>query len=199
MKKYLSANAAIINNSHFERALAKLQSGRKLTPVESAASARLLAPTVEMTTPSEVDGESFAQQAFKRRRLARPKDLFIDTEFVPPTPTSARDCSLSPNLSSPTSGAHSSQQHWTCWCFLGRIEICGKAVNSVIVRQQYNINIVQLSLSHVCTSQSIFQCKLTQRCVHHQPSPTVSRQQQQLTIAPPGSSCSRRRHCAAWR
>jgi hypothetical protein len=38
-----------------------------------------------MTTPSEVDGESFAQQAFKRRRLARPKDLFIDTEFVPPT------------------------------------------------------------------------------------------------------------------
>jgi hypothetical protein len=85
MKKYLSANAAIINNSPFERALAKLQSGRKLTPVESAASARLLAPTVEMTTPSEVDGESFAQQAFKRRRLARPKDLFIDTEFVPPT------------------------------------------------------------------------------------------------------------------
>jgi len=38
-----------------------------------------------MTTPSEVDGESFAQQAFKRRRLARPTDLFIDTEFVPPT------------------------------------------------------------------------------------------------------------------
>ncbi|KAE9036771.1 hypothetical protein PR003_g12478 [Phytophthora rubi] len=49
-KKYLSANAAIINNAPFERALVKLQSGRKLTPVEREASARLLAPAVEETS-----------------------------------------------------------------------------------------------------------------------------------------------------
>ncbi|KAE8998979.1 hypothetical protein PF005_g15672, partial [Phytophthora fragariae] len=82
MKKYLCTNAAIINNAPFERALVKLQSGRKLTPVEREASARLLAPAVEETSLSEEDSESeetFAQLALKRRRLAGPADIYIDT------------------------------------------------------------------------------------------------------------------------
>ncbi|KAE9360430.1 hypothetical protein PF008_g1816 [Phytophthora fragariae] len=88
MRKYLSANAASINKAPFERALVKLQSGRKLTPVEREASAMLLAPAVEETSLSEEDSESeetFAQQALKRRRLAGPADIYIDTGFVPPT------------------------------------------------------------------------------------------------------------------
>ncbi|KAE9107748.1 hypothetical protein PF005_g13753 [Phytophthora fragariae] len=82
MRKYLSANAASINKAPFERALVKLQSGRKLTPVEREASAMLLAPAVEETSLSEEDSESeetFAQQALKRRRLAGPADIYIDT------------------------------------------------------------------------------------------------------------------------
>ncbi|KAG2787459.1 hypothetical protein Pcac1_g3045 [Phytophthora cactorum] len=91
MKKYLSSNASIVSNPVFERALVKLQSGRKLTPTEKAASTKLLASAIEETTGKDESGDeeesqiSFAQQALKRRRLTGTSEVYIDTAFIPPT------------------------------------------------------------------------------------------------------------------
>ncbi|KAG3110568.1 hypothetical protein PI125_g9900 [Phytophthora idaei] len=91
MKKYLSSNASIVSNPVFERALVKLQSGRKLTPTEKAASTKLLASATEETAGKDESGDkeesqiSFAQQALKRRRLTGTSEMYIDTSFIPPT------------------------------------------------------------------------------------------------------------------
>ncbi|KAF4136083.1 hypothetical protein GN958_ATG14727 [Phytophthora infestans] len=92
MNKYLCANASIVNNAVFERAVVKLQSVRKLTAAEKAASVRLLSPiTNDLATndnkesSDDEDNISFAQQALKRRRLTGPKEMYIDTNFIPPT------------------------------------------------------------------------------------------------------------------
>ncbi|KAF4145517.1 hypothetical protein GN958_ATG05320 [Phytophthora infestans] len=92
MKKYLSANASIVNNAVFERVLVKLQSGRKLTAAEKAASVRLLSPIPNdlaandnKKSSDDEDNISFAEQALKRRRLTGPKETYIDTNFTPPT------------------------------------------------------------------------------------------------------------------
>ncbi|KAF1792906.1 Ribonuclease H-like domain [Phytophthora cactorum] len=82
MKKYLSSNASILNNPVLERALVKLQSGRKVTPTEKAA---------KVITGKEESGDekesqvSFAQQALKRRRLTGPSEVYVDTAFILPT------------------------------------------------------------------------------------------------------------------
>ncbi|KAF4041644.1 hypothetical protein GN244_ATG06161 [Phytophthora infestans] len=92
MKKFLSANASIVNSAVFERAVVRLQTGRKLTAAEMAASARLFSPITndrasndEKESSDDEDNISFAQQALKRRRLTGPKETYIDTNFIPPT------------------------------------------------------------------------------------------------------------------
>ncbi|KAF4133661.1 hypothetical protein GN958_ATG16998 [Phytophthora infestans] len=68
MKKFLSANASIVNSAVFERAVVRLQTGRKLTAAEMAASARLFSPITndrasndEKESSDDEDNISFAQ------------------------------------------------------------------------------------------------------------------------------------------
>ncbi|KAE9014845.1 hypothetical protein PF011_g7883 [Phytophthora fragariae] len=92
-KKYLSATTSIINNAVYERALAKLQSGRKLIPAEKNVSCRLAVANADVEDSDDGEGSSdpkstrvsFVQQAFKRRRLAGPKEVYIDINFIPST------------------------------------------------------------------------------------------------------------------
>ncbi|KAG2772357.1 hypothetical protein PC129_g3294 [Phytophthora cactorum] len=57
MKKYLSSIASIVKNTVYERALVKLESGRKLTPTEKAANTKLLASATEEATGKEESGD----------------------------------------------------------------------------------------------------------------------------------------------